>query len=86
MNISTSEIVDQIFDEYIPKLLQLSSHKEETDIQLKHMHQKLTKHLYNQYYNNISRFMSSIDLDDILCSSPPQEQLIKKKEPNTPQK
>lgn len=87
MNISTSEIVDQIFDEYIPKIVQLSSHKKETQIQLNQMHKKLTEHLYSQYYNNISRFMPSIDLDDIfLSSSPPREQLIKKKDPITPQK
>ena len=87
MNISTLEIVEQIFEEYIPILTQLSSHKDETHIQLTNMHKKLTEQLYRQYYNNISKFMLSIDLDDILLnSSPPREQLIKKKQPNTPQK
>jgi len=86
MNISTLEIVDQVFDEFLPKLSKLSSHPKEISRELKEMQTKLSTLLYNQYYQNTSRFMRSIDVEDMLSSSPPTTQMIRKIEPNTPLK
>jgi hypothetical protein len=86
MNISTLEIVDQVFDEYIPKLSKLSSHPQEINIELKEMQSRLSTLLYAQYYQNTLRFMRSIDVEDMLSSSPPRTQIIRKIEPNTPLK
>lgn len=86
MNISTTEIVDQVFDEYTSKILRLSAARTETIGVLREMHTRLIELLYNQHYNNVSRFMNPIDIDDSLCSSPPRSQCIRKIEPYTPQK
>ena len=86
MNISTLEIVDQVFDEFIPKLCKLSSYPQEMTKELKEMHNRLSSLLYDQYYHNTSRFMRSIDVEDMLSSSPPATQMIRKIEPNTPLK
>ena len=86
MNVSTCEIVDTVFDEYTPKIMQHSSAPRETVHQLKEMRTRLTSLLYDQYYQNTSRFMRSIDIDDVIHSSPPRERMIKKMEPKTPAK
>ncbi len=86
MYISTSEIVDKVFDEFMPRIMKLSSNHRETSMEMKEMHTKLSGMLYEQYYNNTSRFMKSIDVEDMLGSSPPRTQMIKKMEPKTPLK
>ena len=86
MNTTTTEIVDQVFDEFTAKILARSAVQADTITVLKEMHTRLIELLYNQYYNNVSRFMNPIDIDDVLCSSPPKSQMIRKLEPFTPQK
>lgn len=89
MNLSTPEIVDSVFQEYTPKLVQLSNPgtKKEMETSIREMHSKLMNLLYQQYYNTTSRFITSIDVDDVLSSSPPRASIIKQTVvPNTPLK
>ena len=89
MNLSTPEIVDNVFQEYTPKLLVFSNPgtKKEMESSIREMHSKLMDMLYKQYYNNTSRFITSIDVDDVLSSSPPRASIIKTSAvPNTPVK
>jgi hypothetical protein len=89
MNLSTPEIVEKVFQEYTPKLTQLSNPgtKKEMESSIRDMQSKLMDMLYQQYYSTTSRFMTSIDVDDVLCSSPPRSSIIKAAiMPNTPLK
>lgn len=86
MNYSTSEIIDHVFQEYTTKIVSLSAKPRDTEGKLNEMKESLMERFYTQYYNNTSRFMTSVDLDDVFSSSPPKEQMIKKYVPDTPQK
>jgi len=88
MNLSTPEIVEKVFLQYTPKLLNFSQPgtKKEMEKCIDNMRTEFMELLYKQYYNTTSRFMVSIDLDDVLSSSPPKSSQIKVVQPNTPLK
>lgn len=88
MNLSTPEIVEKVFLQYTPRLMKLSQPGTKADMQecINGMRAELMDMLYQQYYNTTSRFMVSIDLDDVPSSSPPKSSHIKTVMPNTPLK
>ena len=80
---STTEIISSVFDEFTPELLEVSNSKERMTQCLQRMRTNLIDRMYTQYYNTTSRFMKTVDMDDVLCSSP-KGQGIRPFIPNTP--
>lgn len=87
MNITTSEIIDQVFDEFADRIISIAAAKNEMQAVLQQMRDKIMELLYKQYYNSTGKFMKQVDIDDLLCSSPPRTHVSKKTYvPNTPLK
>lgn len=86
MNVSVSEIVDQVFQEYTPKIAHMSSKPKLIEQKMNEMKTDLMQRIYAQNYNTTMRFMIPVDLDDVFSSSPPRERMIQKCVPETPQK
>lgn len=81
MNQSTSEIISLVFEEYRKHILCLSSRPNEMEKIIQEMYIRLQEALSAQYYNNVFRFVSSVDIDDMLSSSPPKTSMIEEANP-----
>ena len=73
---STSDIVSSVFTEYMQQILNVSAHRSETERIINEMYSKLQDALSIQYYDNVLRFVSSVDIDEVLSTSPPQRKMI----------
>lgn len=76
MKKSTSEIVSGVFKEYTPQVVGLSSYPRDTERLLNDMCSKLNNTLSDHHYNNVFQFVSSVDIDDVISSSPPKSKMI----------
>lgn len=87
MNTTTSDILFNIFEEFTPMIINLSSQPNSTEVILKEMYGRLQDSLSTQYYNKVFKFVSAVDIDDIMASSPPKSSMIDKcSVVNTPEK
>lgn len=88
MNQSMSEVISDVFDKYKKQIIELSVRPSETERIIGEMYIKMQEALSTQYYNNVFRFVSSVDIDEIICSSPPPTNIIDNNSENlcTPQK
>lgn len=88
MNISTSDIIFNVFEEFTPVIISLSSEPHKTEAMLKEMYGRLQDSLSTQYYNKVFKYVSSVDIDDMMASSPPKSNMIDKCSVvvNTPEK
>lgn len=88
MSLSTSELISGVFDKYACKITNLSMHQNDTMNILNEMCTELQTTLSTHYYMNVYKFVSSVDMDDIIATSPPKSNIISNigNNINTPQK
>lgn len=77
MNNSTSDIIKNVFNEYKPMIVKSSVSHKDTENILDEMYDKLQNKLSSHYYQNVFKFVSSVDIDDVLSSSPPREDIVR---------